>query len=419
MKTKLGFIPDPSCEVLCIAPENTEFSASAPVADAVRWSTDVDPSIVVTKVAGSAALSATVADGKLVVSGTSTKAECLVLSATNKCGTATWVVNVPATCILPCPAAAVALSADETGEVIATIDLVAPASEITATTGLGSAEAKLQGKTLSIIGKVDAGSWTVTLASPCGPCTVLGTATVPALPPPCEPLRLVRTTGSFNTVIGQAVDACYFFAGTAPAVVVDFSGLPAGLNVSAVVVGAETKVCVTGTVVEDKCAPEAGCKTGKVTIKNCAGSLDFNPKFYVEATPPPRPPYCAGLVSVKDSTTAAPPGYRCFDLTASYFLPDTTLYISTLGADGSGSDSSFTPNDSGQVVAGAGELAVVLDSSGGATKKICVLTSGSGCFTAALYARHDTCGVISTMAAISAPLALLNDCFDTGGAGGI
>jgi hypothetical protein len=411
--TKLSYQAPPACgdaADLCIPPTDATFTTTAPIGTGLDWSVPVTDTGTLTTVSAPTGVSIALFDGKLrvtrpAVGGTG----CAVVHVVNDCGSAAWLINIPAPCTLPCPATAPKITADSTGEATLSVKLPAAATAVTSTTGLAKAAVNVLGDTLTVMGEVSSGAYSITLASPCGPCTINGTVEVEAAAPICEAIRLLSSTGSFTTEIGGTVNVCYTVAGSKTIQLVTYEGLPLGLSVAVTPDGANTKVCITGTVTEDKCTPDAGCRTGKITLKNCAGTFDLVPKLYVGAAPAPQPKFCAGMVSVEEVFTDIPTASRCWLVKASFFPPNTEMRIRTgTGTPQTGNDieATFLPN----------VLKIGPDGTG--SLKTCAIASFSGCNTVSMWAYHPTCAVISNNAPITGLIALGNECTAAPGAGG-
>jgi len=388
-------------EVPCIPLSDEGFTTTVPNADGLEWSAPAPDVVGVEVLKVPEGVEITLEDGTMFVRrGAEGETGCATVRVTNKCSNAVWSFEIPPQCILPCPALAPKIQADTTGEATTTIRLPAAATEVLGTTGLSDAAVSVFGTSLTVLGTVQSGPYTITLDSVCGPCTITGVVSVEAEEPPCLPIRLVSSTGNFSADIGAEVNICYVLAGTKVVQMMSFEGLPLGLSVSVTDDGGNTKVCITGTVTEDKCTPDAGCRTGKITLRNCAGDFELQPKIFI--TPPNQTlPFCAGLVRIEDVSVAGSVS-RCWKITASRFSANSELFIRTnlLGDD-------YPATDANENL--SGDLTITLDDQGNGTGTVCVSTATQGCNAMSLVGYHPTCGVISTATVIT-PSFLYQQC---------
>jgi hypothetical protein len=317
--TRIGKTPDTSvCD--CIPPVNTEVTALTEV-----WETQLplDPTAKLVPVAVPEAVEATLALGKLRVTHdfVPTAAVYKIVTA---CGDAILTIRVPEGCVSPCGSAP-NIEADVTGQTTTTINLRAPAT-LGMVTGLPTNAVSVIDKELIVVGEVQNGAYTIELFSECGGCTLSGQVIreVKPVAPPCDPLRFVALEGSTDLIVGQPAGYCYVYSGTGPVVLTGYEGLPLGLMASVETEGEVHKICVSGTVVEDKCSPDDGCRNGKLFVKNCAGAVEVKAQAFV-TTPVPRPEFCVGIIR-RVSGDEVNGG----DFQASFFPPGTKLYVDTV-----------------------------------------------------------------------------------------
>lgn len=295
-------------------------------------------------------------------------AHCATYRVTSECGEAIWVVKIPAQCVLP-KATAPDIVLDSGGQTTTSITFNTNIT-LGATTGLTGASVSVIGKTLTIVGSPPAGAYSIVVSNDCGEVTLSGDITAVPPVPPCDFIRVGAPEGTFSATIGEEVNLCFPLQGSLPIAMNSVEGLPAGLTAVVTTDASGKKLCITGTVVEDKCAGAEGCRQGKVVLSNCAGEVEVVPKIYISAPPAPRPPFCVGMV-MHDGVG---------EYQAAYFPPGSILYVDTVQVNG-------TP-----VVLDT--IEVTMDGQGFATFQVPTLAV-SGCPAPQLQVllRHATCAI--------------------------
>ena len=400
---------DSDCD--CTPPENDTFVIESVPADApLDWSTSTgaDRSVRIEPKNAPAWATITHSDGTLRVTGTSDgQSYCVLVSVDSDCGQASWIIQIPAPCALPCAASPTDIFADVSGEVAVEIQLSAP-GVVVSTTGLDGASVSSYGTTLAITGEVQSGPYTVVLRSSCGECTVSGVIRREEVPPTpvCERIRFVRAEGNTDVQLNTAVNVCYVLSGTGPFDIDSFEGLPLGFDVVLDNSTNPPRVCVVGTALFDRCEEDPyGCRNGKITISNCAGTFDIPTRFFILPAPQPRPPFCVGMILIETTPSSIPSGYTMgWRVTANYFPPSSTISLGLKGID------SGTPVP-------LSTSSITVDALGYAVVDVFANLSGSGCDKVYLYATHPTCAVVSNFSIIAGFEQWGNDCDDNGGAG--
>lgn len=363
----------------CIPPTNTEVVVSSTV-----WaqSLGLDPSAKITPVSVPEGVEAELVDGELKVShiGVCTTAVYLISSG---CGSAVLTVRIPeAACVSPCLTAPT-IKTDNRGQTTTTIPLGSTAT-LGAVTGIPASAVSIVDKELIIVGELEAGAYTIELLSACGRCVLEGEIErAPTIV--CNPLRFVRQEGDTNLTVGESAQYCYIYSGSGPAELVGYEGLPLGLSATVTSTGEEHKVCITGELTVDKCTPEDGCRTGKLFLKNCAGSIEVVSKVHVTVPqePAPLPVFCVGLVRLIDGTQLSGGTYQ-----ASFFPPGSPLYVDQVVEDCPHTElttTTYTIGDDGTVVFPIPTPGLDLTIATCPRKKY------------TYRVRHDVCGVVSNM----------------------
>jgi hypothetical protein len=307
----------------CIPPDNLEFAATTAV-----WSQQVtlDPSAVITPLYQPKGVTGEL-KGDMFHVKHSFQGCTAVYRIDSDCGTAVWTVTIPTQCPSPCPDTAPTIEVGASGQTTTTITLKGEAT-LGAITGIPAASVSLFGTELTIVGEVKTGPYSIELVTPCTTCKLEGEVKreVVAAPPPCDVLTFVRQEGDTNVLVGGTANYCYIYSGTGPVTLTGYDGLPLGLSATVTSEGDEHKICVSGTVADDKCNPDLGCRTGKLFLKNCAGSVEVKSQAFISADTP-KPVFCVGLVRrIDDGSTPTR------KMQALFFPPKTKLYVDEIGS---------------------------------------------------------------------------------------
>lgn len=412
-KTKIGFVPEPGCD--CDPPTVAGSLADGTKGQAYSSSLQLNGTkpIQVEVLFVSEGLSASSDGQQVTVTGTPTSKPSVLFKLSNKCADCE-TVSFKAKLLDPCIPIVAAIAATIP---VSTPNAIAVTGSNIVVTNLASPN----GAAFAIedgylkFNSDNPGAYKVKLSNACSEVLLQGEFTK-AVEPVCTPVSYKGESGNSLFTEGDPANYSILLNGTGPMTIEQGpEDLQNGLVYQIVETAGQFSINITGTPQKLPCDDNAKkeCKAYCFVVKNPCGKARVCKTLSYEAdNVVPKPVFCAGIVSIVPSTTASPNGYRCFEVTASFFTPNSILYLSTQAENGSPSNSSFAPVENGSSPsATAGELAIQLDGQGAGVKNVCVLSSGSGCYVASLYARHDTCAVLSKFTQITAPLALLNDCF--------